>query len=764
MLASAPSHVVAAGRAPSPPTARRAWLWGLLLVAGVILAYQPAWRAGFIWDDDDYVTENPLLTAPDGLRRIWFSTDAPSQYFPLVYTTLRLEHALWGLNPLGYHGVNIMLHAANALIVWQLLQRLRAPGAWLAAAIFALHPVQVESVAWVTELKNVQSLFFFLLALLAWMQFVAATESRPRADFKSDDAEPRIRSAKRFPRWTWYVLALAFHALALFSKTTACTLPAALLLVLWWQHRTITRRRMLEIVPFVLLGIAMGLVSMWWERNRQGTVGQAFALGFWERGLIAGRAVWFYLGKLVWPANLTFSYPRWSIDPSDPLAYLWLAASAAVAALIVFVRRHVGRGVEVAALFFVATLSPVLGFIMLYTFLYTFVADHYQYSAMVGPVALAAAGLTWGTRKLALADADGGRRVRWAAVALGAMLLVGLATLTWRQARMYRDVETLWQTTIERNPRSFMAYNNLGLLRLNRGEREQAVGLFERALEVEPNFALGHCNLGWALFQLDRLDEATTHFEKALALWPKFPSALNDLGLVALKKGRPDEALRLFRDALAVQPKLTSAEFNLGHVLLGRGAIDEAAVHLARAAAAHPKDGAILADLGLARLQQGKLPEAIADLEQALAGRSNHADVHANLGYALLQQARIDEAIGHFERSLAEKDDAETRVNLGNALLQKGRVADAIAEYRRAVAGQPELAMAHNNLGWALLQSGDVNAAIRSLERALALQPGYASAQHNLDLALGQKRNLTESASSGPEHQASASTASETKL
>ena len=155
----------------------RAWLLGLLLVAATLLAYQPAWQAGFIWDDDDYVTDNPLLTAPDGLKRIWFSLDSPSQYFPLTYTVFRIERALWGLNPAGYHWVNILLHAANALLVWRLLRRLSVPGAWLAAAIFALHPVQVESVAWITELKNVLSLFFFLLALLAWVEFV---EDRPK--------------------------------------------------------------------------------------------------------------------------------------------------------------------------------------------------------------------------------------------------------------------------------------------------------------------------------------------------------------------------------------------------------------------------------------------------------------------------------------------------------------------------------------------------------------------------------------------------------
>src|SRR5881397_3042194 len=212
----------------------RACFFGLILAATTIFAYRPAWNGGFLWDDDAYVTNNELLIAPDGLRRIWFSLDSPSQYFPLVYTTFRIEHALWGLHPSGYHWVNILLHVANALLVWCLLARLRVPGAWLAGAIFALHPVQVESVAWITERKNVLMGFFFLLTLLAWIVFIDERTKRP---------------------WPFYGLALVFYVLALSAKSTACTLPAALLLILWLQKRSINWERILQIIPFVILGI-----------------------------------------------------------------------------------------------------------------------------------------------------------------------------------------------------------------------------------------------------------------------------------------------------------------------------------------------------------------------------------------------------------------------------------------------------------------------------------------------------------------------------
>src|SRR5205823_5889159 len=282
------------------------WLGAATLFALTIFAYWPAWHGGFIWDDDRYVIHNYLLIAPDGLRRIWFSLDAPSQYFPLTYTVLRIERSLWDLNPAGYHWVNILLHLGNALLVWCILARLKVPGAWLAATIFALHPVQVESVAWISELKNVLMGFFFLLTLLTWIAYADAKDKHRRI---------------------LYAAALVFYLLALCAKSTACTLPAALLLVLWLKKKSIERRALLEIIPFVVLALGIGLVAVWWEKYHQGTR-MLVSLGPVERLLIASRAVWFYLGKIFWPAKLTFIYPQWRIDPTNPIAYLWPIALA----------------------------------------------------------------------------------------------------------------------------------------------------------------------------------------------------------------------------------------------------------------------------------------------------------------------------------------------------------------------------------------------------------------------------------------------------
>jgi hypothetical protein len=522
-------------------------LMGFLLVLVTLMAYLPAFRAGFIWDDDLYVTNNPLLTAPDGWWRIWFSLDSPSQYFPLTYSVFRMEYALWGLLPAGYHWVNILLHTVNALLVWRVLERLHVPGAWLAAALFALHPVQVESVAWVTELKSVLSLFFMLLAVLAWLERIEGSD----------------RSSCR-----WYLLVLACQALALTAKTTACTLPVALLLISWLKHQPITRRRLAELVPLLMMGAGMGLLAMWWERYHQGTQGTLFALGFPDRLLVAAHAVCFYLGTLLWPVHLTFSYPRWIINPGNPLAWGWVAAVVVLGAGIGWLRRRAGRGLEVAVLFFVLTLSPLLGFIMLYTFYYTFVADHYQYVACIGPLALAAAGLTKAFGLL-------GKSQRLFKPVLCGALLLTLGTLTWRQCGMYADPETLWQTTLRRNPGSWMAQVNLGEYLVRAGRVEEAVSCWRQALKLKPDDALAWYDLGVAASQAGQLKEAVGDYEKALEFEPDMVAADNKLAWVLATSPMP--ALRDGHRAVVYAERANRLTRGLNPGVLGTLAAAEAA-------------------------------------------------------------------------------------------------------------------------------------------------------------------------------------------
>ena len=533
-------------------------LGALVIVAAVLVAYCPAMRAGYIWDDDFYVTKNTLLTAPDGLRRTWFSLDSPSQYFPLVYTTFRAERAVWGLNPTGYHVVNILLHIANALLLWLVLSRLSVKAAWLAAAIFAVHPVHVESVAWITERKNVLSLFFSLLTMLAWLRCI-------------EDGQPNRRR--------YWALAFVFYALALFSKTTAVTLPAAMLIVVWIKRRPVDRKRIVAVVPFVVWGILMGLVTVWWERYHQGTTGPEFAMSPIERILVASRALWFYAGKLAWPSNLAFSYSKWGVSQAEPLQYVWLIGLIMIAAALYVWRARIGRMPIGAVLFFVITPIPVLGFFSLYTFRYSYVADHYQYVASVGLIALAAA-------LIAAALARFGR----AAILLPGVILIVLGSFTWRQCLVYKDAETLWRDTLAKNPTSAIAHSNLGRILLDRGQSEAAFGHFYAAARIAPHMPEVQNNLGVALLRKGDIRRAESSFRQAARSDPRYADPRINLAVVYLQEESFSRAESEAREALKINPYLTEARSNLGIALAQQGRLDEAIEQFREAVRLNPDD------------------------------------------------------------------------------------------------------------------------------------------------------------------------------
>jgi protein O-mannosyl-transferase len=672
---------------PFFPSRRRAFVFALVLAVVTILAYRPAWNGGFLWDDDVYITNNELLTAPDGLRRIWFSLDSPSQYFPLVYTTFRVEHAIWGLDPTGYHWVNLLLHVANALLVWLVLARLKVPGAWLAGAIFALHPVQVESVAWITERKNVLMGFFFLLALLAWIAFVDGRTKRP---------------------WLFYGLALILYLLALSAKTTACTLPAALFLILWLQRTPIRWKRVFQIIPFLVLGIAMGMLAMWWERYHQGTSRAVFTfLSPIERVLVASRAVWFYLSKLIWPSNLTFIYPRWDIAPTHLLNYAWLLAGVIACGALYFLRRYWGRSVEVAAGFFVVTLSPVLGFIMLYTFRYTFVADHYQYLACIGPIALASAGLA------NLADTFKNGRALILSTAL--CVVAVLATLTWRQAAMYGDIDTLWRTTLARNSGCWMAHNNLGMVLFEKGQLDEAIRHYRRTLEMQPDFWDADYNLGTALLGKGQVDEAIFYCDKAVRMQPNDPDAHVAFANALLQKKRTDDAIAHYQKAVAIRPDYFFARYGLGHALL----------------------------------EKGKLDAAIEHSRAALLIQPNNADCHTVLAIALDEKGQWAEAIQHYEKALEISPQSISALNNlawllaagSNASLRNGARAIQFAQQADQLSGGTNV-LVLRTLAAAYAEAGQFGKAIETAHAAMQL--GQSQRDDSLATELQQEIALYE--------------------
>lgn len=488
------------------------WLKGAVIVLIVVAAYLPALYGGYIWDDDVYVTKNPALTSVEGLWSSWTHLSANVQYYPLVFTSFWLEYHVWQLSPFGYHFVNVVLHLLNAFLVWHILRRLEVRGAWLAAALFAIHPVHVESVAWITERKNVLSGFFYLGAMAAYLRFARCW---------SDDAS-RDEGAPPAKAWRAWALAFLLFAFALLSKTVTVTLPVALLVLAWWKRGTLEKRDVLPLVPFLLMGAVMASVTPYLERVQVGAAGSEWNLTLIDRVLIAGRAIWFYLWKLFLPVHLVFSYPRWSVDASRWWQYLFPVAALGTVIVLYLKRDRIGRGPLAAALFFVVTLAPALGFFDFYPMRYSYVADHFQYLASLGPIALISALLSKAADRLIRDQTGPAADTRRLAIrSLVSLLLVTLAILTWRQSRIYRNEPTLWSDTIRKNPDSWMAYNNLGLFLYRQGDLGRALPLFQQSVNINPDNPESHYNLAVVLRAIGMEADAQSHFRIADHLRPR---------------------------------------------------------------------------------------------------------------------------------------------------------------------------------------------------------------------------------------------------
>ena len=699
----------------APFSGKRDWIFGLGLVLAVIVAYQPAWHAGFIWDDDDHLTANPAMTAPDGLRMIWSSL-AVSRYYPLTLTSFWVQRRLWGLNPLPYHLVNIALNAINGLMVFLVLRRLRVTAAWLAAAVWVLHPVIVESVAWITELKNTQSGFFFLGALLCFLRF----------------------EAKGQPRW--YVLALLCGACALLSKASTVVLPFALLLCVWWERGSWRLRDIGRIVPFFVLALPMSVLAMVEQRGhiaRQGTT--EWSLGIGQRFIVAGKAIWFYLGKVVWPVNLAFVYPRWEVATDSAGSYLPLAGVLAGGVILWTLRRQPWARAGLFGFgFFVVALLPVLGFVDVFYFRYSFVADHFQYLASLGVIACATSGITYAVDRSRSSSARVGNIIYPA-------LLVTLAGLTWRQNQIYHDPETLWRDTLAKNPNAWMVHYNLGEALWQAGRREESITQYEQALELNPDYAEAHFNLGFALVQLGKVPEGIGQYEQALRINPDYAEAHYNLGDVLWRTGQIEGAIREYEQALRVKPDYAKAHNNLGVALVRLGRFREAIGHYQQVVRLTPGQPAAHFNLGTALLQVGKPSDAAAQFTETLQLKPDDAAAHCNLGSALLQLGRVPEAIEQFQETLRlQPDYPDAHFNLGNALAASGKLTDAREQYEQALRRKPNDAEAHNDLGLVLFQLGKVADAKAQYEAALRINSDCVDAHYNLGIALEQTGEVRE--------------------
>jgi tetratricopeptide (TPR) repeat protein len=577
---------------------------------------------------------SPELTSLNGLERIWTEPGITQHFDPLVDTAFWIEKKLWGAAPLGYHLVSITCHVGMALLLVKLLRRLQIKGAWFAAAIFALHPVHVESVAWISELKNTLSGVFFLGTILAYLRF---DESRTLSS---------------------YAVAMGLFVPALLGKTTAVVWPIGMLAILWWKRGTLSwTHDLLPLIPFVALALLDGWVALGVERHATGDTSVDLSFSTAQRLVIAGRACWFYLGKLLWPVGLCPIYPRWHIndltriDGLYPLGFLVLLAG-------LWIARQPGRAPSAAFLFFVGALSPLLG---IFSFAYqrhSFVADHFQYLASLGVITLVAGGSVWLQDRWRLFP-------RSAGIGLCVALLAMLAVLTREHARAYADLGAFARTTLAANPTCWAAHDDLGLVLMSDGKVAEAMDQFHLTLRANPRYGLGHYHLGSAL----------------------------------QTQGRTEEAIEQYRLAIQLRPDLIRPRYNLGCILASQGKIPEAIQQYQEALRREPYVCEVHNNLGIALASSGKLDEAMAQFRRAIELRPDFAEAHVNLGHALANRNQFAEAIQQYEEALQfDPNNAGDHYDLAIGLANSGDLVQATDQFRQAARIDPDLPDVHSAL------------------------------------------------------------------
>jgi tetratricopeptide (TPR) repeat protein len=734
-----------AGNAADPAAGKRTgwptWLSVLLLVVPVLIAYVPAMRADFIWDDDKYVyeTDQHLIVPAEGsdetrldcLKRIWFTNAAP-QYYPLVFTTFWIEHALWGFDPTGYHITNILMHVITTVLVWRVLRNLGVPGAWAVAAIFGLHPVCVETVAWITERKNTMSAMFYMIAALCYLKF---------GEGKS---------------WGFYVLAVGAFLLALFSKTVTCTLPIIVLLVFWLKGRRIRSSALLGLVPLLLVGLFFARLTGWYEFHKNNPdywepmpITKAVRLAWTEsaeerdrsgygltppqRIIIASRALLFYAQKAIVPYPQAFFYERWDpkteLDPSLLFNYWPVALCAFLAATVVVLGVVVHRGVFIAASYFVITIFPALGLVDLWPMRYSFVADHFEYLAMLGILALAVAAVHRFFRPIGGAPLRIFNGANAPAGLLTLIVLIVFGAATFARAKVFRNPETLWTDTIAKTPNSWAARNNLGVWYAEHGRDAEAIDQFEAILAGEPDFLKTYQNLGNLYGRQRRFAEAERLFREALRRAPNDPHLGLILAKTIMNQGpeRYEDADAAFAEAAKVAPRSAQVFQSWAELLERMGRSEEAAQMAQHAAALRAGqissggrtqigatqrgDANAPIDLGDARTPTERrqkyldlFDEAVARREYALAERIVQAGVQEvpqssglwkRVGLLLAaspleNQRNPDKAVALAERLRADlarmnRLDADTLYVLAAAYSNVGRFEDAVATAREGL-------------------------------------------------------------------------------
>jgi Flp pilus assembly protein TadD len=640
----------------------------LVIAAAVLWIYWPVLHGDWLWDDDLLVTDNALVHDPSGLWKIWFDPGSMIDYQPLKVSVSWLQWQLWGNDTLGYHLTNVLLHIVGALLVWRLLSKFGLRLAWLGGLIFAIHPVQVESVAWIAELKNTLSLPPFLLAMCAWIDF---------------DERGRARD---------YWLALGLFLAAMLCKPTMVMFPVVILLYAWWKRDRVGWNDVKSSAPFFAVSLGLGLVTVWFLHHQP--IGDASIPmgGFFTRTARAGLAISFYFSTCFMPVGLLPLYPRWVVDPPTLLQFLPWPILGSVIYRLWTNRESWGRHALLGLGFFLINLTPFVGFNAGSYMIYTWVMDHVLYIPIIGLIGLAVAALGQIKDRLPAS-------FYLYVIALMTVALTILAFGSRSYAKMFINEETLWTYELQYNPGAFLAHNALGFALFQKGRLSEAICQYELALQIKPDYLEAHNNFGVALLQAGQVSEAMSQFEQALQIKPDYAEAHNDLGNALQQTGQLSAATEQFELALRINPDYAEAHNNFGNVLSQTGRVPEAIDQFNQALRLNPDYAEACYDLATVLLQTGQDSEAIVQYQQTLRIKPNYAEAHNNLGTALAQTGRLPEAIAQFEQALQlQPDNAEAHNNLGHALQQTGRLSEAMEQFEEALRLKPDFAAARSNL------------------------------------------------------------------
>jgi len=632
----------------SPLTSVQLPLRQRLLGVGVILiltfiAYTSAIHGDFIGDDTIYITGEPLVQAPDGIWRFWVSTE-PVDYYPITFGLFWIEWRFWGDNPTGYHVVNLILHTVACALVWRVLRVLRVPGAYAAALLFAVHPINVQSVAWIASRKNILSLIFAAWATLLYL--------------RSDD---RLGGRGRWRYW----LALVVMELGLLSKTAIFPLPAVLLLCEWWMRGgRMDRRVIVRAVPFFVVALAMTLFTIWFQYSR-GAIGEDVrSESVLSRVGGAGWIIWFYLIKVLAPVNLMYGYPDWPVNVLRPALYF--APLAALVVVFVVLWRHSrtrtwARAALFAFAYFVLMLIPVSGLINTGFFRYSLVADHYVYYSSIAVIALVTAGATIVIRRL-LSD----RAQMPVAFGVSAVVVFFLLALAMRRSEVWRTEESLWRDAFVRNHSAWYAHNNYGLVMLREGRTDEAAQHFRRSIGLNAANDQAYLNLGRYHEVRGEHAEAVAVYRRGLERVPKSPSIFYNFGAALQAQGHLDEAAEAYTRALELKPRDAKSHNNLGAILLARGQTADASRHLEQSIAIDPTSSSARVNLANALIAEQRVDEARTQAIEALRLDPNNAKAHNTMGIVHVKQKRLEDAARSFRRAVElDPNFEQARRNLG---------------------------------------------------------------------------------------------------